>query len=353
MSLLQTAQNPLFQKLANEIFNRQFEIDPKLRNELSEIAKMKMYRDVLHNINILNMALELGDEMIFEYHARWIYQLLCPLLPHCTRARVKELLQQHYELLLECLEQAVRADQVPRLRRMIGRAIQATNEECDNEAGAPPTLAGRYEIEVSQYLECLLKSDTKGAVYLISEYVKQGIPLTDVYVDIVAQTMHRVGDLWHQHQILVDKEHYCTTTTQLALSQLYPIIFRQERNGRKMLAACVGNELHEMGARMVADLFEYDGWDSVYLGAAVPPEFICRAVKEHCPELVVLSVTMPDNLILCKETVRQIQELCPDVKLAVGGNAFACTNEIWKDWRVDVYTQDARDLVAWADNTLR
>ena len=56
----------------------------------------------------------------------------------------------------------------------------------------------------------------------------------------------------------------------MALSQLYPLIFGQKRRGKRVLVACVGSELHEIGARMVADLFEYQGWDSIYLGAAVP-----------------------------------------------------------------------------------
>ena len=48
-----------------------------------------------------------------------------------------------------------------------------------------------------------------------------------------------------------------------------------------------------MGSRMVAALFENDGWDSTYLGAAVPVDAMLQSIGEQTPDLVALSVTMP------------------------------------------------------------
>ena len=68
----------------------------------------------------------------------------------------------------------------------------------------------------------MLQADTKEAMALITEYAKTGIPLSDICVDIVAEAMRRVGDLWHSHQISVDMEHYCTSITQMSLSSFIP-----------------------------------------------------------------------------------------------------------------------------------
>ncbi|RGY98751.1 cobalamin-dependent protein [Clostridium sp. AM58-1XD] len=353
MGLLQVDRNPEFLRLTNEVFQRQLESDPELNKELNEAARNKMYQDVIYNMDVLYTALELEDEKIFEYYARWLYQLLCPLMPYCSRERIKDQMLEHYALVKECLKQTAAKEKLDRIERLINKASQVTAEECENAGSSVFRAPRRYEKETRQYLECLLRSDTRGAVYLVSEYVKKGIPLTDIYVDIIAESMREVGELWHHHLITVDKEHYCTSTTQLALAQMYPIIFRQKRKNGKVLVACVGSELHEMGARMVADLFEYDGWDSIYLGAAVPTESILSSVDVYHPKLIALSVTMPQHLGLCKEAVMQIRKIHPEVKIAVGGHAFETTNEIWKKWRVDVYTQDARNLVKWANNTLQ
>ena len=349
MSLMMMDQEPEFLNLTNEIFTRQLENNQGLSASLDGWARKKMYQDVRYNVDFLYTALYLEDEGIFARYARWLYQLLCPLMEYFTRERVCAIMVEHYELIRSCLENAVAKETRPKLHRLLDAAIQATREECAHGRPGRPEK-GRYEQEIGQYLDSLLRSDTKGAMALVAEYINAGLPLGDICVDIIAEAMRRVGDLWHGHRISVDMEHYCTSVTQMALSQLYPLIFGQKRRGKRVLVACVGSELHEIGARMVADLFEYHGWDSIYLGAAVPVEAIKLAVGEHRPDLVALSVTMPQHLPHCREAVKQLREQDPGIKIAVGGNAFSGT-EIWAGWDV-VYTADARKLVQWAEDTL-
>ena len=207
----------------------------------------------------------------------------------------------------------------------------------------------RYEAEIGQYMESLFRHNSRRTVRLIQEFREKGIPLNDIYVDILAESMRRVGDLWHTAKITVDTEHYCTTVTQMAMAQMYPLLFEQERKEKTLLCACPGTELHEMGARMVADLFENDGWDSIYLGAAVPEDAMLDAVAENHPDLIALSVTMPQHLMACRSLVDAIRTRFPAVKIAVGGKAFESTHALWKQWPVDLYTQDARQLLEQAN----
>jgi len=43
------------------------------------------------------------------------------------------------------------------------------------------------------------------------------------------------------------------------MAQLYLKIFFGEKNGKKFLAACISEKLHEFGIRMVADVLEFNG----------------------------------------------------------------------------------------------
>ena len=190
-------------------------------------------------------------------------------------------------------------------------------------------------------MNSLLREDTRQALYLIQQFLEKGIPLNDIYVEILTESMHRVGDLWHTARISVAEEHYCTSVTQMAMSQIYPQLFSSERKNRRILCACPGTELHEMGSRMVADLFENDGWDSTYLGAAVPVDAMLQSIGEQTPDLVALSVTMPQHLMTCRDLVDAIRAAFPTLKIAVGGKAFQSTHDIWNQWPVDLYTTDA------------
>ncbi|MDC7286345.1 cobalamin-dependent protein [Blautia schinkii] len=347
MSLLMMEQNPEFNKLTSEIYACQLENDQRLREELDDRARQKMYQDVRYNVDFLYTALKLQDDGLFGKYARWIYQLLCPLMNYCSRERVRDIMVEHYELIRTCMGKHIPREQHPKLNRLLDCAVRATIEESERSTLAAP-FKGKYEGQVEEYLGCLLQSDTKGAMSLITQYVKDGIPLNDIYVEIVTETMRRIGDLWHRHIISVDMEHYSTSITQMALAQLYPFIFGQKRKGHLVLVACVGSELHELGARTVADIFEYNGWDSIYLGAAVPVEALESAIAEYSPDLIALSVTMPQHLPLCREAIDKLRELFPRVRIAVGGNAFLYT-DIWKEWNVDIYTRDARELIKWAE----
>ena len=198
-------------------------------------------------------------------------------------------------------------------------------------------------------MDSLLSRDMRRAMSLVDSFREAEIPIADIYAEILSESMRRVGELWHKAEITVDVEHYCTSVTQMAMAQMYPDIFNAAPKGKTVLCVCPGAELHEMGARIVADLFANDGWDSVFLGAAVPVDYILSSIRENSPDLVTLSVSMPQHLIDCQAAIERIRAEFPSVRIAVGGKAFEETSRIWERWPIDIYTKDSRELIARAN----
>lgn len=308
-----------------------------------------IYRDTRYNIDFLYTAYQLGDSKIIEDYAVWLYQLLRPILKNQSASATADYIVRHFEN----IRAAVRETFSDEKERAALDALLILAEDCVRKAQRTEiTLAPqspRYEDEISRYLEKLFSRDTRGALFLVRQWVEKGIPLSDIYVDILAESMRRVGELWHTAQISVDVEHYCTSVTQMAMAQMYSSLFSGETKDKVILCACPGTELHEMGARMVADLFENDGWESIYLGAAVPVESMLTAIKTYRPTLLALSVTMPQHLLACRDMIAAVRQSYPDVKIAVGGKAFSSTNALWTHWDIDLYAQDARELLRDAD----
>jgi methanogenic corrinoid protein MtbC1 len=234
--------------------------------------------------------------------------------------------------------------------RFIELGKAAIVRECEEFTETERYSVSDYMDIKKEYLESLMNNDTRKAMEIIGNALKSGIKLEDIYTKILESAMHDVGDLWHKNIISVDKEHYITSATQTALSQFYPIIYSNtKKNGYLLLSCAVGSELHEMGIRMISDLFEYNGWETVYLGAALPKEYILNSIEENRPDLIALSVTMPPHLLLCKEIIDSIRELFPDILIAVGGRAFKTTDKIWEKWNADVYAEDAQQLLEWSE----
>ena len=348
MSLLWMDYETEFQNLTEASFQREQDENPEYYASLSPRTSKIIYRDTRYNIDFLYTAYLLHDDKIMQDYAVWLYQLMASVLHDQTPAQTARYVVDHFDVIGRCIRQVVGPDKQPELLRLIEMAKENIRKAAPPEELTKPR-ASRYEAEIGQYMDSLFQKDNRKTFYLVQQFIQRGIPLSDVYVEILAESMRRIGELWHTAQITVDTEHYCTSVTQMAMAQMYPMLFAGERKNKTLLCACPGTELHEMGARMVADLFENDGWDSIYLGAAVPEDAMLEAVEENQPDLVALSVTMPQHLIACKDLVERLRAVHPELKIAVGGKAFESTHEIWKQWPVDIYTADARDLLAYAN----
>lgn len=347
MSLLWMEYEAEFEHLVEASYERESSAKADYFNSLSDRVKKIIYRDTRYNIDYLYTTYVLGDQKIMNTYAVWLYELMVGIHKcRFTREQTRAYVLFHLECIRKSIPSVVSADKQQKLQAIIEEAQQCIREyePVDN-----PKKDSKYEKEIKEYMNCLFAKDTKKAIRLIREYVNQGIDLDDIYVEILAESMKRVGELWHTAEITVDTEHYCTSVTQMAMAQMYDLLFDGERKDKTILSVCPGMELHEMGARIVTDIFENHGWDSIFLGAAVPVDYILDSVRENHPNLVTLSVSMPQHLMDCEQAVNEIKKEFPDIKIAVGGKAFESTNDIWKKWPVDIYTKDARELLERAN----
>ena len=347
MSLLWMEYESEFEHLVEASYARESNAKKEYFNSISERARKIIYRDTRYNIDYLYTAYVLGDKKIMNTYAVWLYELMVGIHKHrFTREQTKEYVIFHLEAIKKAIPDVVSTEKQQELQEIMEEAQQCIRAYTPSEE---PTKNARYEKEIEEYMNCLFQKDTRKAIGLIRKYVDQGIDLDDIYVEILSESMKRVGELWHTAEITVDTEHYCTSVTQMAMAQMYDLLFDGERKNKTILSVCPGMELHEMGARIITDLFENHGWDSIFLGAAVPVDYIMDSVRENQPDLVTLSVSMPQHLIDCEKAVREIKDEFPDIKVAVGGKAFESTDDIWKKWPVDIYSKDARELLTKAD----
>ena len=349
MSLLWPEYESEFQELTDAAFQYECTAHPDYYARISPRVERIIYRDTRYNADYLYTSYLLQDDKIMSDYAAWLFELLASILKdRQTREETAEYVIDNFTALRHGVQTVAAPEKRPQMLALLDIA-EASVRDAASKPAAPIGRPSRFEKEIHEYIDCLLAKDSRHALFLIQTYLEKGISLNDVYVEILAESMRRVGDLWHTAQITVDTEHYCTSVTQMAMAQLYPNLFDSARRNRTILCACPGTELHEMGARMVADLFENDGWDSIYLGAAVPENAMLDAVRDNNPDLVALSVTMPQHLLACRGLAAAIRREFPAIKIAVGGKAFESTHDIWKQWPVDLYTCDARDFVREAD----
>jgi methanogenic corrinoid protein MtbC1 len=130
------------------------------------------------------------------------------------------------------------------------------------------------------------------------------------------------------------------------MAQIYAPESLTNKNGHSMIGMCVTGDLHELGAHMLCDLFEMEGWDTTYLGANVPIGSAVRMVRARKADLVAISAAMPYHLSAVAEMIRAIREVEEFArgKIIVGGNAFR-VRDVWKRVGADGHARDAAEAI--------
>jgi methanogenic corrinoid protein MtbC1 len=121
------------------------------------------------------------------------------------------------------------------------------------------------------------------------------------------------------------------------MAALYPRFAQFNVTRGKAMVSAGPNEFHEVGARMVADFLEMDGWDVTYLGANTPASEIFEIIKRQKPFMLALSVATVFNLDQAQRVIQIIKndQDTRDIKIMVGGLAFNDMPELWQNIGAD------------------
>jgi methanogenic corrinoid protein MtbC1 len=136
----------------------------------------------------------------------------------------------------------------------------------------------------------------------------------------------------------------------MAMAQLFPAIFDDAGKRGRLVSTCVAGELHEIGARMVTDLFEMNGWDTVFLGADVPKESVIDTLIRHDAHILAISATLGSHLGDVAELIEAVRADpdCTGIKIIVGGAAFNADTAIWQRLGADGWAVDADQALSLA-----
>lgn len=317
--------------------------DLKEKGLAREEDKEICMQDIRYHLQYLDEAVKNSSPALFNDYVLWADILLSNLgLPEeCLKGSLQSIRNAILTLDPESAEPA--SEYIEESLKIL--EMEHLSESCITEQPLKELA--------EKYLELVLSTEAGKARELILSSLDSGVKVHDIYHYVFEPVQHEIGRLWQINHISVAHEHYCTSVTQMIMSELYPYIYRaSERKDLKLLATCVNNELHEIGIRMVSDFFEMNGWDSVYLGSNTPPNDITGMVSETEPEVLAISATMTFNIGHVKEIIDKVRELDPEPAVMVGGYPFNIDTSLWKKVGADMHAVNASGAVKVAEEFL-
>ncbi|MDJ0521984.1 MAG: cobalamin-dependent protein [Planctomycetota bacterium] len=305
---------------------------PKRWAALTAGARAHARTDITYHVEFLAGSLELGEPHLFEDYARWASRVLS--------ARGLDLggLRTSLEHAGAALRDRLGATGTRDLDATLAQGIACIAEPPESAATADEDALA---LTRSLFLQAILRGERQAAHNVVMEARDRGHAVIDLYVDVFQEALYEVGRLWERNEIPVASEHMATATAQFVLTQMYDHLPRSsERRGRAIVTGVQG-EQHQVGAYMIADLLESDGWSVRFLGTNMPHAGILTAIEEHEPELVGISVTMLGSLPSVRDLIDSIRR-DHDVRIVVGGGAFRASTDGWRMVGADGYAPDLR-----------
>lgn len=308
---------------------------------ISPHAHSKCVEDARYHLRYLATALDAQSVAMFLDYAGWVKVMLA-----ARRIGERDLIDQ-----LQNLADAL--PDLPDARAYVQNAIAELPSMSDD---LPSSLDPRAPLwrEASTYLNAILRGSRTEALQIVLTSIESGSSLRDIYRHVFEPVQQEIGRLWQLNRITVAQEHFCTASTQQIMTRLYARMFEGEKHGRRAVAMCVGEELHEVGMRIITDLLELDGWQTWYLGASVPPAAASQFCVEQRADVLLVSATLPPHIESVAAVIRafRARDELAEAKVVVGGRAFRTAPELWRTIGADAYATDADDCLIVLGNLI-
>jgi methanogenic corrinoid protein MtbC1 len=192
-----------------------------------------------------------------------------------------------------------------------------TNETQEATA-VDSALCGLYP----DFLAALLVGDRRCCEALTDQALAACVPILALYQRLFQRALYQVGEEWACNRISVGTEHLATAIVEGLLNRLYPQVITPNRIGRRIVVASVEGELHQVGAKMVCDVFEMYGWEALYLGADSPTTDLLRTVRDLRPYAVGLSLSVYGHLGALEAAIGLIRSNFPELPVLIGGQGL-------------------------------
>jgi len=173
-----------------------------------------------------------------------------------------------------------------------------------------------------QLINALLAGNRHKSSQIVGSLAKTGLSVEDIYEKYLKKSLYNVGELWESGKISVATEHLASAIVESILNEMYSGIISKTKNNKTVIVASVENEAHQIGIKMVADIFEMHGWNALFLGANVPAKDLVNFVNDIKPDFVALSMSINNHLSTLESTIKYIMASNPSMKILVGGQGF-------------------------------
>ena len=144
--------------------------------------------------------------------------------------------------------------------------------------------------------------------------------MVEFYENILKHTMYQIGDMWEKKQLSIASEHIASNVAH-SFVKILSERFIKPSTKQKILICTPPGESHNLGCNILESYIASRGFKVFNMSPGVPTEEIIRFIKENSPDIVLISITLKDNIPSAKRLVEKIKKKF-NKPIFVGGRAL-------------------------------
>lgn len=245
------------------------------------------------------------------------------------------------------LKAVVPATSLERARRMIDDVYNVRSKFTFEKTFVDEsTLYGQHARAI---LDPLLEEQNDSlALSIALEALTSGMRVAELHQLVLAPLLREIGRLWQRDEITISQEHVVTSAVERLMAQIIDRGPAAPTCDLAVISAAIGTSQHAVGARMVADAFMSQGWQSTYLGSNIPVEDLLRYIDSVSVDAIAISATMARDVDATAELVKALDARPIAPAVIVGGRAFSLHPSLWRAVGADGFAASPLDAVALA-----
>ncbi|MDH5570047.1 MAG: cobalamin-dependent protein [Nitrosopumilus sp.] len=189
-----------------------------------------------------------------------------------------------------------------------------------------------------QLYKKLTDGDIESCIQIYKYYIKI-FNSADFFDKILRPVMHQIGDDWAHNKISIATEHVASNVAQTLVKIIMDETNTSSTKKKILLCVPVGEE-HHLGCDVIETYLTSKGYKVFNMGTSTPTESILHFIDDKNPELVMVSITLEDNLKAGQRLIKKIKE---NFKIPVIVGGYALEQEKIPKFDAEIFTNLSLD----------
>ena len=252
--------------------------------------------------------------------------------------RAKKVKSDQYLYLVKSIWDSKRSTSKQEIVKYLGKASDVIKDdiplEFRNDAKILSVLASYNPEDIQKREDATKKSKQQLFKKLTDGNIEECIKIYKNYVEIfniadffdkiLRPVMAKIGKDWETRKLTIATEHVASNIAQT----LVKIIMEQSSgtgNKKKVMICVPVGEEHHIGCDVLETYLTIKGFKVFNMGTSIPTESIMEFINMKKPDIVLISITIQDNILAGQRLAKKIRGQSK-IPILVGGYAMQIEN---------------------------